>query len=356
MSLFKIFKGKAKNLTNTVKENGNMYFTTDTKELYIDHSEDGKEITRSQVRARQLTTPVNMTINTFCPETTTSFDGSKDIAFNIPSCYGSLVNWNGPSKRCYDSAIEYSETDCALLDCLHTNKLAFLPQECVDYEYSIDGGQTWSPLEMPEKDHKRLFCANGSTFEHININPTGLTEPEDKVKCQLRITLHSSAGIWEGKFSKFFIYISTKGSLNCWVSLDILLNKDIKNDVWTSRISKQYIDGWPGWNVLNIEGQNQTLTKASPNLYQVVKFRFTFGCDSCPRVGTDILTLNSIAGFGPGPMGYYPSNLAKFNHLYSYDYLQNCTFPGNISTSGDITASKIFGLSEKASALEWDYF
>ena len=96
------------------------------------------------------------------------------------------------------------------------------------------------------------------------------------------------------------------------------------------------IAGYSGWNILNIP-TFRTYGNNVNTQYGRVRLIFRH---------SKISTTNSAAGItliqGYGGMGWVcPSTMAKTGHLYSYDGLQNATFPAEVRASALYSNDKI---------------
>ena len=97
---------------------------------------------------------------------------------------------------------------------------------------------------------------------------------------------------------------------------------------FTSVVTDVPIEGWSGWNVINI---SPLTTYGNTAGTQYGRLRFTFKANGG---NTSYIGLNIMKIQGYGGMGWTtPSNMAKTGHLYSYDADQNATFPAQITAT-----------------------
>lgn len=223
---------------------------------------------------------------------------------------------------------------------LGSNRLAFMPADSIEVQYSRDGGETWS--DYPTSDTAKLNFFNGNGASHVigANSSTGI----DKSNYQLRFIITTNVAKVYTVLNKFCIYCSTNGSSGSWCTIDgkTKSNVDAGNDTWTIFANKVPISGWSGYNIINTSG----ITTYGNQAYHFQKLRFTFGVNSHPSTSTYAgLSVYRIYGFG-GVGWNTPSNMARYGRIYSYDSQQNVTFPGSVTATefsglvGGYTASR----------------
>lgn len=334
MALFKILRGNAANLPTT-KKDGYAYFCTDTHDFYIDYTKADGSLDRAQLNAYaadKLTTGRKITLGTAVTTASTAptFDGSKNIEIPISGLKEAYLEWGGKNRQAYS---KLSPIDYLFSAKMKGNKLAFLPEECIKFESSTDGGTTWT--EFTNTTAKRnLFSVGGATIRIGNADNTGYT---DKSNYQVRITINAWGNGAEGTNSKtyaslykFLINCSTNGSEGCWVTIETRTRANYLagKDTWGTQCTQQTINGWSGTNSINTNAI--TFGGGSTQTSQTGEIRFTFGVVNHPATSQyGGLIINFIEGYG-GDSWTHHSNMASTGHLYSYDYLQNATFPASI--------------------------
>lgn len=334
MALFKILRGNAANLPTT-KKDGYAYFCTDTHDFYIDYTKADGSLDRAQLNAYaadKLTTGRKITLGTAVTTASTAptFDGSKNIEIPISGLKEAYLEWGGKNRQAYS---KLSPIDYLFSAKMKGNKLAFLPEECIKFESSTDGGITWT--EFTNTTAKRnLFSVGGATIRIGNADNTGYT---DKSNYQVRITINAWGNGAEGTNSKtyaslykFLINCSTNGSEGCWVTIETRTRANYLagKDTWGTQCTQQTINGWSGTNSINTNAI--TFGGGSTQTSQTGEIRFTFGVVNHPATSQyGGLIINFIEGYG-GDSWTHHSNMASTGHLYSYDYLQNATFPASI--------------------------
>ena len=243
--------------------------------------------------------------------------------------YEANLLWGGRNTANY-----FSPIDAAMMSDLSANVMAFPKPEGISVEYSRDGGVTWLDYGATNKHKVDLFTI--STYLYCGkSNPDGLT---GTVGYQLRITITPTACTLDAILMKIIAQIRTNGADNCWCTFKGLKSKHVvdgnEDDTYYDIIvNKAKIEGWPGYNVLNFNpivtaSYNVTQPQYNNNYYRL---RLIFGYDKIYdniHVGLSILSLRF---FSRNPY-VLPSNLAKTNHLYSYDWKQNALFPAKVES------------------------
>lgn len=225
----------------------------------------------------------------------------------------------------------FGPLDASLVDTLGADRFAFITNG-VTVEYSNDSGTTWVEYPDSANQGRFLFAKVGSIIigNKNKDNPATTTD-------LVRVTIDTSLASVYTVLKKIILNISTGSSTKCWVSLDRATNGN--PTTFINVIDKQKIDGWSGFNVLNVD-----FITYGNTAYQNQFLRFTFGADGAATIDRG-LTIIGIWGFGG--MGWStPSNMAKTGHIYSWDANQSVTFPANIHISenhafvGDLLQSK----------------
>lgn len=234
----------------------------------------------------------------------------------IPEAY---LTWGGRN-----SVGSYAPIDAAMIPALGANRLAFMPASGVTIEYSQDGGTTWKEYSTTDAGKINLFNGNGTSYYIGGSTATKI----DKSAHMLRVTIETDTANVYTILNKFAIYISTNGSTGCYCTITgrTQANYTAGTDTWNTFVDKQSISGWSGWNIINT-----SLTTYGNQSTHYRQVRFTFGVTSHANTLTYAgLTITKILGFG-GVGWETPSNLAATGNIFSYDYLQNVTFPSGVS-------------------------
>lgn len=271
--------------------------------------------------ATKLSTGRKISLGNAVTSTATTFDGSSDITIPINSVGEAFLSWGG--KNIVEG---FSPLDASLVPTLGANRMAFSKPEGITIEYSRDAGATWTDYEASNDNKTALFTETPYTLGFV----IGKSTPGDNCAtkdCLLRIIYDTSkAGLYT-YLQKFLMYVSTKGNKDCWVTIETATNAN--PNTWTTRVNKQTIAGWSGWNVIN----TGFITYGN-NGSQCQFIKFTFGCDT---TGTESktyggLTIFKIYGYG-GAGWVTPSNLANQGRMYSIGTDQSVAFPNYVASN-----------------------
>lgn len=267
----------------------------------------------------QATNPVTYSHDTAYVDTDGCVYSGGAKTFSTSYAPEAYLQWGGKNF-----AGSWGPIDAAMVPNFAANRFAFLPTSAVKLEASTDGGSTWS--EVSNDTTKKGLFSTGSGFYIGNNSSTGI----DKSKYMCRITVTTSGAVYS-TLNKFAIHISTQGSSGCYCTIDVRTkaNQDAGTDTWVNRADKVTINGWSGWNIINI---TPTTTHGNTTS-QYSQIRFTFGVTSHASTSSYAgMYIDRIMAFG-GEGWTVPSTMAKDGHLYSYDISQNATFPGTVKAT-----------------------
>lgn len=230
-------------------------------------------------------------------------------------------------------ASKFSPIDAAMMSELSGNLMAFPNPAGISIEYSRDGGVTWLDYEATDEQKVRIFTSYYGLYCGKSY-PNGLPAT---VGYQLRITITPKDCNLFTALNKIIMSIATNGANNCWFTFKGLKNKDIiagnEDDTYYDTIvNKAKIDGWPGYNVVNfdeIRTSNDLTNSTHTDLYY--RLRLIFGYDTVFSTSYQGLHVRELRFFGNGRY-ILPSNLARYNHLYYYDWQQNAKFPAKVES------------------------
>lgn len=248
-----------------------------------------------------------------------SFDGSSNIIIPLKSVKEAYLEWGG--KNLSDN---FTPVDASMIPQLGANRLAFMPSEAIEIQYSRDNGATWETYEKTDYEKQTLFSGLLTSELYIGGDAnTGI----DKSEYQLRITFTSTTALVYTRLKKFILYVSTGGCGGCWCTVDGKTHSNVMSgdDVWTVFNDKVPISGWSGYNIINTD-----LTTYYNGDSQYQKIRFTFGVTSHGQTRYPGLRLYGIMGFG-GVGWTTPSNMARLGTIYSYSTDQSVSFPNNVT-------------------------
>lgn len=229
-------------------------------------------------------------------------------------------------------ANSFSPVDSAIMSELSANVMAFPNPAGISIEYSRDGGVTWQDYAATDAQKVSLFTTKSELYCGKS-KPDGLLAT---VGYQLRVTVTPvTCNLFTG-LNKIIVNISSNATYDCWCTLKGLKSKEVAagnedDTYYDTFINKTTIIGWTGFNVLNFNdirtSNSTTESYLSESYYRI---RLIFGYERCnpSNYGLSIMQLRF---FGNGRWTL-PSNLAKTNHLYSYDWQQNAFFPAKVES------------------------
>lgn len=294
--------------------------------------------------ATKLKTARTIGIDTGAVGTATSFDGSANITIPITSLKESYLTWGGKHLKASLSPVDAAMTFGA------ANRFSFIPASKITIEYSTNGGTSWLPYDSTDAEKINSFTyTNTITWKRIGKLPSAYSSSNPPTASHmLRYTINTETPNLYANLSKFLIYVSVTGSSGCYctVSGKTKYNSEQGIETWTTLANKVSIDGWSGWNAINIS-KITTYGHSGSKSSQYSHLRFTFGITSHTNTGGGGLQVGRI--FAYGDIAYNsPSTLADKGIVYNYDYQQNVIFPGAIKltkTESGETSTFTLGLS-----------
>lgn len=252
-------------------------------------------------------------VGTGAAGTATSFNGSANITIPINSVSESYLSWGGQNTNGYVTPIGMS-----LSNEHSANRLAFINGNSLYFEYSSDGGSTWTDYGYSAST-KSQFCTTS-----VGV-PIGRTSGEYTTSSRTRITLTAQDGTNTYVYTnprKMLLEVSSSGGMQVLVETRTGANYQ-SSGAW-STFGTYSISGWSGWNdiplVLGTLGGGTTQTG---NNWQL---RLTFIMTSKNNDYPTTAQVNKLRIFGENNW-FTPSTLANTNELYSYDMSQNALFP-----------------------------
>jgi len=257
-------------------------------------------------------------------KTTGNWSSWTEISYNGHTHHDTDIDWEGVAL-----ANQVSPLDMAMFEELSANRLAFLSGDNIIFEYSTDGGSTWTEgyNDADGKTKKLKLVTTSERFSGGN----GATK---SVNNQARITLKAGEANVASKIymytRKLMIYFSTAGSRGCKCKVETSTYGT--PSAWTT-IGTYNIDGYSGWNsiplALTLGGfASQTNGKRIQNI------RLTF---SCTTIGNYNFEIQKIRLFGE-TCWTSPSTMATNGHMYTFDENGDVTFPAKIIKSGGTSA------------------
>ena len=212
----------------------------------------------------------------------------------------------------------YGPIDAAMISELGANRFAFGDVAGVTIEYSTDAGNTWLDYGSSNMAKTSIFTLGSS---HNIGKATRGTVTTD---CLLRVTIDTDVFKLYTVLNKFAIFMSTGLCTGCYCTVEASVENT--PTVFVNFANNVPLKGNSGWNIINTA--NLITYGNSPN-YQYGLIRFTFGCTG---VGDASVPMSIIKIMGFGGVGWNtPSNMAKTGLLYTYNTMQEATFPAAVT-------------------------
>lgn len=246
-------------------------------------------------------------------------NGDLQNAAELPQ-YEAYLEWGGKNF-----AAAYGPIDAAMVAELGAPRTMFAKAAGIVVEYSTDGGNTWLDYGATDVQKVGLFSSSQAFYTGKNSTAGG-----GSVNNMLRVSLRTGAASIYTTLNKFVIYVGTNGSTGCYCTIRCRTQQNYEDnvDTWVTRADQVPINGWSGYNVINI---TSTTTYGNTKSSQYGEWQFIFGCTNFSGNYTG-LVVNKIIGFG-GVGWTTPSNMAKTGHIYAFDASQNATFPAQVQAA-----------------------
>ena len=246
---------------------------------------------------------------------------------SIGSAQEAYLTWGGTNLASNSSPI-----DAILEPSLGANRLAFLSPDAIDIEYSQDGGTTWLNYNATDAQKVSLFCGGGN-YSNFYLGGNSSTDPSiDRTPWRLRITISVIGYELYCQFIKFLIYTTDVGNTT-YCLLQGRKYSDYQNnvDTWVT-FQTAKIAGWSGWSTIN-HPNGITL----PHTANYAQLRFEFYMTSQGTTGRASI-ISRIEGFAHKCWAW-PSYMAGYGNIYSYDWQQNATFPAKVTATGGFSGN-----------------
>jgi hypothetical protein len=212
----------------------------------------------------------------------------------------------------------FSPVDAGMIPELGANRFAFGNAAGITIEYSTDAGNTWLDYGSSDTVKTALFTTGSSHAIGKSTKGTVTTD------CLLRVTIDTDAFRIYTILNKFAIFMSTGGCTGCYCIVEASLESTPTKFV--KFVNNAALAGNSGWNIINI---SNLITYGVNPVYQYGLIRFTFGCTG---VGVAAVPMNITKIMGFGGVGWStPSNMAKTGLLYTYNNVQEATFPAAVT-------------------------
>lgn len=231
--------------------------------------------------------------------------------------YATDVGWGGRAV-----AGGVSPVTAALIGAIGNNKFELCDPAGVKVEYSTDGGDTWEDYGCNDQNKIQLLSESLGT----NLTIGKVWDRYATVNDRLRVTVTANDCNVYTMLKSILLNVSTNGSYKCTVTVE---QSRIGAPDDFAVISTNNLDGWTGWNEIPLE---KSFGGAQTQVNQTNSIRLTFQAGQPPTSGAskgNLALLNLL--FIGITTWRVNSNIARFGHLYKYDYAGNAVFPAEVA-------------------------
>lgn len=265
----------------------------------------------------------NATANITVP--TKLADLSDRTFSNITSRGEEYLDWGGTSHSGSVSPIGMC------LSAEHSaNRVALINPDALTFEYSSDGGTTWTAYSYAGAD-KTKFCTTSLSLPIGRPNnSTNLVANKSKT----RITITAQNGTKEYVYTslkKMLVQVSTATALSLLVETRTGTNYK-NNGAWSS-VGTYNLSGWSGWNDIPTLFSLGGGTTQTSNNWQM---RLTITCTTVSSSYPKTAEVLGIRLFGDN-CWTQASTLAGTGNIYTYDMSGNVTFPNDLYVAKQFT-------------------
>ena len=220
-----------------------------------------------------------------------------------------------------------------LIDASRSCKTAFLPAANITVEYTVDGGTTWLDYGASDAQKQNLFAMTRAASVFLGKSTT--ESPQMTTDCKLRITFNRTGRYV--RVNTLYLYLSDTGHTMC-VDLEnsTFANPDTFNAIRTG----VRVGGYSGPNVISFEPKSFGQANANQS-GQTYAFRLTFYCTAIGSNTTYHPNVADIRMYGDVAWNY-DNQMMMSDHLYSWDYAKNATFPNGVTAvqfTGDLAGN-----------------
>lgn len=244
--------------------------------------------------------------------------GPQGVPGSSPgNVYATDVGWGG---KAVVGAV--SPVSAALIGAIGSNKFELCDPAGVKVEYSTDGGDTWEDYGCNDPNKIQLLSESLGT----NLTIGKVWDRYATVNDRLRVTVTANDCNVYTMLKSILLNVSTNGSNKCTVTIE---QSRIGAPDDFAVISTNNLDGWTGWNEIPLQKQ---FGGAQTQVDQTNSIRLTFQAGQPPTSGAikgNLALLNLL--FIGITTWRVNSNIARFGHLYKYDYAGNATFPAEVA-------------------------
>ena len=244
--------------------------------------------------------------------------GPQGVPGSSPgNVYATDVGWGGKAV-----VGTVSPVSAALIGAIGSNKFELCDPAGVKVEYSTDGGDTWEDYGC--NDPNKIQLLSESLGANLTIGK--VWDRYATVNDRLRVTVTANDCNVYTMLKSILLNVSTNGSSKCTVTIE---QSRIGAPDDFAVISTNNLDGWTGWNEIPLE---KSFGGAHTQVNQTNSIRLTFQAGQPPTSGAikgNLALLNLL--FIGITTWRVNSNIARFGHLYKYDYAGNATFPAEVA-------------------------
>ena len=244
--------------------------------------------------------------------------GPQGVPGSSPgNVYATDVGWGG---KAVVGAV--SPVSAALIGAIGSNKFELCDPAGVKVEYSTDGGGTWEDYGCNNQNKIQLLSESLGT----NLTIGKVWDRYATVNDRLRVTVTANDCNVYTMLKSILLNVSTNGSYKCTVTVE---QSRIGAPDDFAVISTNNLDGWPSWNEIPLE---KSFGGAQTQVNQTNSIRLTFQAGQPPTSGAskgNLALLNLL--FIGITTWRVNSNIARFGHLYKYDYAGNAVFPAEVA-------------------------
>lgn len=257
------------------------------------------------------------------PTIPTKLTDLSDRSFNnITSRGEGYLEWGGPAQKG-----SLSPLGVALSEAHSVNQLAFINEKALTFEYSSDGGLTWTPYPS-SIGNKSVFCTMTDGISLPIGRPDNSTDLiANKSKTRITITaLDGQNAYLFAKIKKMLIYVSTAATISLLV--ETRTGTNYNNGAWDT-VGTYSLGGWSGWNDIPLQITLGGFVGQTTNNYQL---RLTASYPTVSSADPKEGKLLSLKLFGD--TCWIPANTSGTEgKLYAFDINKNVTFPAFVSAS-----------------------
>ena len=232
----------------------------------------------------------------------------------------------------YSTVDSINAYDRTYLSIINANRSFFFPPANVLIERSTDGGSTWTTVSTSDYSNEnrgKMFSDVGASGLAIGAGNAALTQ-------QLRVTMQSPGSGWHCSLDRAYLRWSNSGHTT---SVTIQASTYGAQSTYTNLVNETVISGWSGNDMYKFTRRTAWGTNNSNHLYNIrFIFKYTAINANYPTNQANLIKINMYGADFWGTTG----TPRYAGHLYNWDYLQNVTFPANVTASaflGNATSS-----------------